>query len=91
MHACSYSGDLLEPSSDIKSEPEIIEDSSEVDVSHLYHPDKQPAVPCTSVVKLREALEDEEEEYKFCLDRSQRDAVYKALSQSLSVIQVCQS
>jgi len=86
-----FIGDLLEPSGDIKSEPEIIEDSSEVDVSHLYHPDKQPAIPRTSVVKLKEALEDEEEEYKFCLDRSQRDAVYKALSQSLSVIQVCQS
>ena len=60
-----------------------------VDASHLYFPDKQPDVPRMSVVKLKEALEDEEGECKFSLDRSQRDAVYKALSQPLSVIQVC--
>ena len=69
------SNDLLEPSNDVKSKPEIIDDSSVVDPQPLY---KQPDIPNMSVWELKVALENEEK-HNFCLDRSQREAVYKAL------------
>ena len=78
------SNDLLEPSNDVKSKPEIIDDSSVVDPQPLY---KQPDIPNMSVWELKVALENEEK-HNFCLDRSQREAVYKALSHPLTVIQV---
>ena len=79
------SNDLLEPSNDVKSKPEIIDDSSVVDPQPLY---KQPDIPNMSVREIKVALENEEEKHNFCLDRSQREAVYKALSHPLTVIQV---
>jgi len=79
------SNDLLEPSNDVKSKPEIIDDSSVVDPQPLY---KQPDIPNMSVRELKVALENEEEKHNFCLDSSQREAVYKALSHPLTVIQV---
>lgn len=79
------SNDLLEPSNDVKSKPEIIDDSSVVDPQPLY---KQPDIPNMSVREIKVALENEEEKHNFCLDGSQREAVYKALSHPLTVIQV---
>lgn len=79
------SNDLLEPSNDVKSKPEIIDDSSVVDPQPLY---KQPDIPNMSVREIKVALENEEEKHNFCLDNSQREAVYKALSHPLTVIQV---
>ena len=83
------SDDLLQPSNDTKSESKIIDDSSLVSPQPLYFPDKQLDIPNKlSVRELKEALENEEEKHKFCLDESQREAVYKALSDPLTVIQV---
>ena len=83
------SDDLLQPSNNTKSESEIIDDSSLVDPRPLYFPDKQLDVPNKlSVRELKVALENEEEKHNFCLDESQREAVYKALSHPLTVIQV---
>ena len=83
------SNDLLQPSNDTKCESEIIDDSSLVDPQPLYIPDKQLDVPNKlSVKELKVALENEEERLNFCLDESQREAVYKALSHPLTVIQV---
>jgi len=81
-----FINDLLDPSTDIKSQLEIINDSSEVDALHLYLPGKQPDEPRVSVMKLKKALASDDKD-KFCPDESQREAICKALSHPLSVIQ----
>lgn len=96
MHTLSYTftfyrDDLLKPGRSVKSKTIVIDETSEIDPSPIY---KQPHTYRAKPVKVSElihALESEKalaEDRSRLLNRTQREAVCRALSQPLSLIQV---
>ena len=79
-----YRDDLLKPSGEVKSSTVIINEGSEIDSSPIYKTDKTPKlVKVSELIDILQASADE-----ISLNESQREAVCRALSQSLSIIQV---
>ena len=85
---CSFREDLLDPDKQVQSAPVIVDDGSSIDPTIAYFQSEHPNLPSRMTVgELKKALESDDSN-KFCLDRSQREAFYHALSHPLTVIQV---
>ena len=81
--------DLLNPGQQPQARLELIDDSTLVtDLAGLYREGADVPIEMT-VGELREQLSDSEQYTEFCLPKFQRVAVERALSQALSLIQVC--
>lgn len=89
---CNYHrDDLLKPGRDVKSKTVVVDETSEIDPSPIYkkpHTCKMEPVKVSELIHTLESEGSTDDNCRILFDRTQREAVRRALLQPLSLIQV---